>query len=108
MERQAAGKPLVSVIVPAYNAGSTIAEAVESALAQTYRPLEVVVVDDGSTDDTAEVVAERFEDRVHIISAPHRGRGAARNTGLATARGAYIQFLDADDVLAPAKIATQV
>jgi glycosyltransferase involved in cell wall biosynthesis len=98
----------VSVIVPAYNAQLTIAEAVTSALAQTYRPLEVVVVDDGSVDNTADVVRQGFEEHVRLISAPHRGRGAARNTGLAAGRGDYIQFLDADDVLEPGKVETQV
>jgi Glycosyl transferase family 2 len=101
-------RPLVSVIVPAHNARLTIVEAVASALAQTYRPLEVVVVDDGSADNTAAVVREGFDGDVHVISAPHRGRGAARNTGLAAGRGTYVQFLDADDLLAPEKVEAQI
>ena len=98
----------MSVIMPAYNARHTIVEAVASALTQTFRPLEVVVVDDGSVDNTAEVVQQGFDAGVRLISGPHRGRGAARNTGLAAGRGAYVQFLDADDLLAPEKVEAQV
>jgi glycosyltransferase involved in cell wall biosynthesis len=86
---------LVSVIVPAYNAEAFIAETLDSAFAQDFRPLEVIVVDDGSTDRTAEI-AGRYE--VQLVRQPNRGPAAARNAGLARARGDYIAILDADDV----------
>jgi glycosyltransferase involved in cell wall biosynthesis len=86
---------LVSVIVPAYNAEAFIAEALDSAFEQDFRPLEVIVVDDGSTDRTAEI-AGRYE--VQLLRQPNRGPAAARNAGLARARGEYIAVLDADDV----------
>jgi glycosyltransferase involved in cell wall biosynthesis len=86
---------LVSVIVPAYNAETFIAEALDSAFEQDYDPLEVIVVDDGSTDRTAEVAA-RYE--VQLVRQSNRGPAAARNAGLALARGEYIAILDADDI----------
>ncbi len=86
---------LVSVIVPAYNAEAFIAEALDSAFAQDYSPLEVIVVDDGSSDRTSEV-ASRYE--VQLVRQPNRGPAAARNAGLALARGEYIAILDADDI----------
>ncbi len=101
-------EPLVSVLVPSFNAGPWIAAALESALVQTWRNLEVIVVDDGSADDTA-TVAARFADRgVRVITQPNRGASAARNRGLAEAHGDYVQFLDADDVLDAAKIEIQL
>lgn len=100
--------PLVSVIMPAYNAAATIEEALQSALKQTYRPLEVVVVDDGSTDATADIVQQRFGEQVRLLREPHRGRASARNTALLAAKGDLIQFLDADDLLEPAKVSAQV
>lgn len=93
--------PLVSVIIPAYNASRTIEQAVRSALEQRHRELEVLVIDDGSSDDTAER-ADRMG--VRVIRQPNQGPGAARNQGLEAARGELIQFLDADDVLHPHKI----
>ena len=86
---------LVSVIVPAYNEEAFIAEALDSALAQDHRPIEVIVVDDGSSDRTAEV-ASRYD--VQLVRQPNRGPAAARNAGLALARGEYIAILDADDI----------
>ena len=86
---------LVSVIVPAYNAEAFIAEALDSAFAQDFRPLEVIVVDDGSTDRTAEIAAA-YE--AQLVRQPNRGPAAARNAGLARAQGEYIAILDADDV----------
>jgi glycosyltransferase involved in cell wall biosynthesis len=87
--------PTVSGVIPAYNAEKFLAEAIESALAQTYPLAELVVVDDGSTDRTAEV-AGRFP-QVRVIRTPNRGQGAARNTGVDAAFGEWIAFLDADD-----------
>lgn len=91
----------ISTVIAAHNAAHTIRAAVASALEQTPPVLEVVVIDDGSTDRTAEVV-ERIDDaRVRVISRPNGGPAAARNTGIAAARGAYIGFLDADDLWLP-------
>ncbi len=101
---------LVSVIIPAYNASAFVAQALDSALAQTYRTLEVVVVDDGSTDDTAaivEAVACR-DPRVRLVRQANGGPSAARNLGIAHSRGALIAPLDADDLWLPNKIARQV
>ena len=99
--------PLVSVVVPCYNAAAWIAETLESAFSQDYSPLQVVVVDDGSTDDTRTVVS-RFEDRLELLVGEHAGASRARNLGTEAARGHYLQYLDADDLLAPGSIAARV
>jgi len=99
--------PLVSAVIPAYNAGPLIEDAVRSALAQTYPHLEVIVVDDGSTDDTCARVAA-FESRVTLIRQANAGCAAARNTGIRRSRGTYVASLDADDVWFPEKIASVV
>ena len=91
--------PRVSVVIPAYQAGWCIGASVESALWQTYRDLEVVVVDDGSTDATAEIVAAHGGDRVVLVRQENRGPARARNAGLAAASGELLTFCDADDVL---------
>lgn len=103
-------KPVVSIIIPAYNSGRWLAETLESALAQTWRPLEIIVVNDGSTDDTASI-AGRYTDRelpVKIISQNNLGLSGARNSGLRAAAGKFIQFLDADDLLSADKIQRQM
>ncbi len=100
--------PFVSIIVPCYNAERWLAETLESALAQTWPAKEIIVINDGSRDDSL-AVARRFEPRgVTVIDQPNRGASAARNHGLRLARGDFIQFLDADDLLAPEKIEQQV
>jgi glycosyltransferase involved in cell wall biosynthesis len=100
--------PLVSVIIPCHNAAPWVAAAIESALGQTWRPLEVIVIDDGSTDGSR-AVAEGFAARgVRIYSQPNRGASAARNHGLRQAQGEFIQYLDADDLLAAGKIRVQL
>ena len=91
----------ISTVIAAHNAAPTIRAAVASALDQTLPVLEVVVVDDGSTDGTAEVVEGIDDARVRVISRPNGGPAAARNTGIAAARGAYIGFLDSDDLWLP-------
>jgi len=96
----------VSLVIATFNHGRFLAEALDSALAQTLKGLEIVVVDDGSTDDTPAVLAS-YAGKVRIVRQPNRGLAAARNTGLATARGRYVSFLDADDVLMPTKLAEQ-
>jgi glycosyltransferase involved in cell wall biosynthesis len=98
---------LVSVIVAAYNSAPYIAAAIDSVLAQTHRPIEVIVVDDGSTDDTRARL-EPYRGRLQYVFQPNAGPAAARNTGLARAQGDYIAFLDADDVWLPEKLETQL
>lgn len=104
------GVDLVSVVVPAYNAAATIGETLESVSAQTYPDLEIIVVDDGSTDGTPELVlSHRARDpRVTLLRQRNAGVAAARNAGLATARGAYVAPIDADDLWRPDKIRRQV
>ncbi|PWG61714.1 glycosyltransferase family 2 protein [Spiribacter halobius] len=99
--------PLVSVVVPAYNAAWCLARAVDSVLAQDYRPIEVLVVDDGSTDATA-AIAEGYGDPVRLIRKPNGGLSSARNAGIAEAKGELIAFLDADDWWLPGKLQAQV
>lgn len=101
-------EPLVSILIPAYNAQRWIAESLESALAQTWRRKEIVVVDDGSTDDTV-AVAHRYESRhVLVVAQKNQGAAVARNTAYANCQGDYIQWLDADDVLDPKKVELQM
>jgi len=100
-------KLLVSAIMPVHNRPDFLAEAIESVLAQTCPVTELIVVDDGSTDGTREVLA-RYENRAVILRRPHRGQSAARNTGLERATGAYIAYLDSDDLWAPTKVETML
>jgi glycosyltransferase involved in cell wall biosynthesis len=92
--------PLVSIIIPCYNQGRFLTEAVESALGQSYPHVEVIVVNDGSTDETAEV-AGRLAGRIQYLEQENRGVCVARNAGLLASRGEWLLFLDADDFLAP-------
>jgi len=99
----------VSVIIPTYNRAATLGRAIDSALEQTIDDLEVVVVDDGSTDDTESVLAAYEDPRVRtIIHATNQGANVARNTGLEHVRGEYVAFLDSDDVWHPAKLERQL
>lgn len=104
---QAAEDILVSVVIPAYNAVTTLAETLRSVFAQTYRPIEIVVVDDGSTDDTWALL-QSFGIAVRAIHQVNSGIGIARNTGVNAARGAYIALLDADDLCEPERIAVEL
>src|SRR5690606_15377347 len=97
--------PAVSVIVPAYNAEAWIARAVDSALNQTFRDLEVVVCDDGSTDGTARILDAYRDPRLRVLRHDNRGRGAARNAAMAAARGRDLALLDADVWWLPEKLA---
>jgi glycosyltransferase involved in cell wall biosynthesis len=101
---------LVSVIMPAYNAEKYISEAIESVVQQTYTNWELIVVDDGSTDNTAAIVKEYAakDNRVRYIQQPHHNQARARNNGLPHASGELIAFLDADDIWISDKLETQV
>jgi glycosyltransferase involved in cell wall biosynthesis len=100
-------QPLISCLVPVYNGELYLREAIDSILAQTYRPLEIIVVDDGSTDATPDVVAG-YGDQLRYVRQANAGPGAARNHGLSLARGEYVAFLDADDLWHPEKLARQM
>ncbi|MEP6611841.1 MAG: glycosyltransferase [Mucilaginibacter sp.] len=106
--RQMMDKPLVSIIIPLYNAEKYVAEAIRSAQNQTWPNKEIIVVDDGSTDNSLAVANSCKDENTRIITQPNKGASAARNTGLKEAKGEYIQFLDADDLLSENKIAAQV
>jgi len=100
--------PLVSILIPAYNAEEWIVATLESALAQTWPRKEIIVVDDGSRDSTVSVAQRFASNEVKVISQKNQGAAAARNTAFSHCRGDYVQWLDADDLLAPDKIAKQV
>ncbi len=100
-------EPLVSVILPAYNRRDMLPQAIRSVLDQSLSDLELIVVDDGSTDDT-KGLAELAADRVRYSWTPHGGAAHARNVGLRSARGRYLAFLDSDDLYEPGKLAVQV
>jgi glycosyltransferase involved in cell wall biosynthesis len=100
-------RPRVSVIIPTHNRPKLLQEAIESALAQTYPNVEIIVVDDGSTDNTAEIVAQ-YGGKVTYIKQANQDVAAARNTGGRAASGEYLTFLDDDDLIMPTKIARQV
>jgi glycosyltransferase involved in cell wall biosynthesis len=101
---------LVSVVIPTYNRGGCLPETIASALAQTHAHLEIVIVDDGSTDDTREVIARRWpnEPRIRYLRQPNRGVSAARNHGMANARGDFVALLDSDDLWMPWKLEAQL
>jgi hypothetical protein len=99
---------LVTTIIPVYNRAAMLREAVCSVLAQTHTPIEIVIVDDGSTDDTAATADALASDRVQVIHQRNRGVGLAREAGRLAARGEFIQYLDSDDVLLPRKFELQV
>jgi glycosyltransferase involved in cell wall biosynthesis len=101
-------KPLVSILIPAYNAEKWVAATLQSAIAQTWPRKEIVLVNDGSTDRTAEVAQQFTSMGVVVVSTKNEGAAAARNQALQLSRGDYIQWLDADDLLAPDKIERQL
>ncbi|WP_018175558.1 glycosyltransferase [Thioalkalivibrio sp. AKL8] len=100
-------KPLVSVIMPAYNTAAYIAESVDSVLDQDYPGIELIVVDDGSTDGTLDIL-RGYGDRLTLLTQQNQGAAVARNAGVARAGGDYIAFIDSDDVWLPGKVAAQV
>ena len=99
---------LVSIIIVCYNNWPDVELAVESALYQSYRPVEVIVVDNSSTDATPVEVPKRFGNSIRYIRQPNRGDGGGYNAGMRAASGEFVQFLDGDDFLATNKIAKQV
>jgi glycosyltransferase involved in cell wall biosynthesis len=101
-------RPLVSILIPAYNAEKLIAYTLKSATAQTWPHKEIIVIDDGSTDRTVEIVRRYASKDVRIVSTANRGLSAAINEGLRICQGEYIQELDSDDLLAPDKIERQL
>lgn len=107
IEHKGRSRPLVSVVIPTYNRVEYCRAAVRSAIAQTYRPVEVVVVDDGSTDETPEVFASARDPVVYVRQA-NSERAAARNRGVAEAKGDYVAFLDSDDFWEPRHIERSV
>lgn len=100
-------EPLVSIIIPTYNRAALLQETLDSALEQTYRNIEIIVVDDGSTDDMRQVLSG-YLDRVRLVCRANKGRSAARNTGIDASRGEFLVFLDSDDLLMPSKVQMQV
>ena len=100
--------PLVSVIVPTHNREALVREAIESALSQTHREIEVIVVDDGSTDQTADSIAAISDSRIRLFTQSQSGPAAARNAGIEKARGEFVAFLDSDDLWESGKIAAQL
>lgn len=103
----AANAPIVSVIIPAFNASAFVAEAIESVLLQTYHPVELAVVDDGSSDGTMDILLS-YKNQIRIYREENKGPAAARNLALDTVCGHYIMFLDADDTILPQKLSRQV
>ena len=100
--------PLVSVIIPLYNTEDYIAQCIDSVLVQTWPNIEIIVVDDGSTDNSLQIATQYKSDKVTIVTQNNSGASVARNKGLELAKGEYIQFLDADDFISPDKIASQM
>ena len=99
--------PITSVIIPTYNRWPLVAEAVDSVLAQSFQDIEIIVVDDGSTDGTTNRLA-KFDGRLRLFTTTRRGVAAARNFGVSQAQGCYVAFLDSDDFWLPGKLETQI
>ena len=100
-------RPLISVMIGAYNAAPYLGEAIDSVFAQTYRPLELIVCDDGSDDGTADV-AKSYGNRLTYVHQENKGNGGARNTAVTRAQGDFFAFLDADDRFVPDKLERQM
>ena len=99
---------LVSILIPVFNAGNWLEATLRSVLAQTWKNTEIFVVDDGSTDNSLEIARSFVSEKIQVISQQNKGAAAARNVAFATSKGDHIQYLDADDLLAPAKIERQM
>lgn len=100
--------PFVSIIIPTYNRKELLKEAIDSVLNQTYGHFELLIIDDGSEDGSAEIIATYTDPRITYIFQPHQGVSRARNQGIKVAQGSYIAFLDSDDLWLPAKLERQV
>src|SRR4029453_2589826 len=100
--------PLVSILIPAYNAERWISDTIRSAIAQTWPQKEIIVVDDGSTDRTLAMVRQFESNNVRVVTHPNQGAATARNKALSLSRGDYIQWPDPDDLPSPDKIACQM
>ena len=106
---QLSKNPTVSVVIPVYNAEKYISDTLKSVLNQSYKEIEIIVVNDGSTDQTESIVKQNFNDpRIKLINQSNAGCSAAKNTGLKHATGEWIQYLDADDLLSPDKLEAQI
>lgn len=99
--------PQVSIVVPTYNRARYVIQAIDSVLAQTFRDYEIIVVDDGSTDNTKEIL-QSYNDKIRYIYQTNKGVSAARNTGICVAKGEWIAFLDSDDIWLPDKLEKQM
>lgn len=102
-----ANQPVISVVIPCYNCAHYLPEALDSVLKQTYPPLEIIVVDDGSTDNSGQIAAS-YGPPVRVVRQPNQGQSVARNRGVDEAKGEWIAFLDADDLWEPDKLRLQV
>ncbi len=100
--------PLVSILIPCYNAAPWLAQALSSALHQTWQHIEIIVVDDGSTDQSLAIAQSFRSSKLKVIAQPNQGASTARNHALRQAQGNFVQYLDADDVLAPDKVERQI
>ena len=100
-------KNFISIVIPTYNRASFLKEAIDSVLSQTYRNFELIVVDDGSTDDTPKLLSS-YGEKIKVIKKANKGPSAARNRGIKAAKGGWIAFLDSDDVWKPGKLEKQV
>ncbi len=101
-------KDLVSVIMPVYNRERMIGDAIDSVLSQSYSNLELIIIDDGSTDNTKGIINRFHDDRILLIETDHSGPYIARNSGIENSRGEHIAFLDSDDIWLPEKLAKQI
>ena len=101
-------RPLVSIIIPVYNSEKFLSESIYSALAQTWKHTEIIVIDDGSSDNSFSIAQKFSSDSFKIYKQNNKGASAARNLGFSVSKGDYIQYLDADDILAPDKIEKQL
>ncbi|RYX82911.1 glycosyltransferase family 2 protein, partial [bacterium] len=101
-------KPFVSIIIPVYNAALFLAETITSTLKQSYRNFEIILIDDGSSDNSYNIAKQFNDPKITVVKQANKGASAARNHGISLATGDYIQFLDADDFLHPQKIEQQI
>ena len=92
---------LVSIIIPCYNASSYIKETINSVLTQTFQNFEILLINDGSTDNSSSIIKTIIDDRIHLVEQENQGVSSTRNKGIAMAKGEFIVFLDADDLLHP-------